>query len=232
MNDRFNQIQAGWTVAGSDGGKVGDIEEVGPDYLLVTKGLIFKTDLYVPHDAIAEVDPADGRVILSVPKDEVENMGWTEPPSAVDVRADMGRSERGGTADEPVEGLGYTGRDTATPDADLYGTPVGAGIGAETYGATGSRDDIADPAVSGMEPGGVEDEPRDRDRGPGTETAGAGTGALGGAALGGAVGGPPGAVAGGIVGAAGGAAAGGAADDGTADDDLLRERMGNQHRDF
>jgi uncharacterized protein (TIGR02271 family) len=105
MDTRFDQIQAGWSVYGRDGDKIGDIEEVGPNYLLVTKGLIFVTDLYVPMSAITDVDPNDGRVHLSVDKSAVGDQGWNEPPVA---------GESFATADSsgPVEGLGYTGRES------------------------------------------------------------------------------------------------------------------------
>ena len=44
----MSQIQTGWDVYGSDGEKVGDIADVGPDYFIVQKGFFFPTDIYVP----------------------------------------------------------------------------------------------------------------------------------------------------------------------------------------
>lgn len=82
MDTRLNDLQTGWTVYGRDGDKIGDIEEVGPNYLLVTKGLIFITDLYIPTSAIDTVDANEGAVFLTVDKATVEDQGWTEPPSA------------------------------------------------------------------------------------------------------------------------------------------------------
>jgi uncharacterized protein (TIGR02271 family) len=109
---KFDAVQTGWSVHGRDGDKIGDIEEVGQDYLLVTKGLIFTTDLYIPTSAVGEVDATDGRVHLTVDKSEVENRGWTEPPMAE-------------TRDESsVEGLGYTGRDTEIADGDQVRVPL------------------------------------------------------------------------------------------------------------
>lgn len=77
----YDVIQAGWTAHGRDGDKIGDIEEVDRDYLLVTKGLIFTTDLYVPASAVEQVDANERRVYLTVAKDEVESRGWTAPPA-------------------------------------------------------------------------------------------------------------------------------------------------------
>lgn len=129
MAMQYDQIQAGWNARGSDGDKIGDIEEVGPNYLLVTKGLFFPTDLYIPTSAITQVDAEGGEVILNVTKSEVEDQGWNEPPvDGYDPTVEGGTGqvaglgydgrETTGTAygrtDETTEGLGYTGADAAT----------------------------------------------------------------------------------------------------------------------
>jgi uncharacterized protein (TIGR02271 family) len=105
----FDAIQAGWGAYGRDGDKIGDVEEIGRDYILVTKGLIFTTDLYIPSSAIDKVDQDDGRVYLNVDKSEVEDRGWTEPPVAgtddVESTGFTGTSEAGSTA--------YAAQDTA-----------------------------------------------------------------------------------------------------------------------
>ena len=75
----ITSIQPGWDVVGSDGDKIGDVAEIGPNYLLVTKGIIFVTDLYIPTSAVDSVE--DGKVYLNVPKDQIESLGWNEPPS-------------------------------------------------------------------------------------------------------------------------------------------------------
>lgn len=112
MNTGFSEIQAGWSAYGRDGDKIGDIEEVGSDYILVTKGLIFVTDLYIPVDVIENVDASEGRVYLTVDKSSVEDQGWNEPP----VRGEaLATSE----VDGPVEGLGYTGRDADESSASV-----------------------------------------------------------------------------------------------------------------
>jgi len=76
----MSQIQHGWDVFGSDGEKVGDVSEVGSNYLLVTKGWLFPKDRYIPLDAITGVE--HDRVYLNVGKDQIESLGWDEPPAA------------------------------------------------------------------------------------------------------------------------------------------------------
>lgn len=67
-------IEPGADVFGSDGEKLGSAIEVGPDYLVVEKGLFFPTDYVIPNGAIAAVEP--GRITLTVSKDEALNSGW------------------------------------------------------------------------------------------------------------------------------------------------------------
>jgi uncharacterized protein (TIGR02271 family) len=79
MNQDFQRIQPGTNVYGSDGAKVGDVAELGTNYLLVQKGWLFVTDRYIPFSAISHVD-ADG-VYLTVAKDEIDSQGWDEVPA-------------------------------------------------------------------------------------------------------------------------------------------------------
>lgn len=147
----IDQLQAGWTAYGRDGDKIGDIEEVGPNYVLVTKGLIFVTDLYIPLSAIENLDPGEGRVYLNVDKSDVDNQGWNEPPT-------------GDTLSQPdsqgdVEGLGYTGRETDVTagsgvayasqstnlDTDAEYTTRDSGTYAGTTSDMGDRDTVRVP---------------------------------------------------------------------------------------
>ena len=84
MDSTYDRVQAGWSAYGRDDEKIGDIEEVGPNYLLVTKGLIFPKDLYVPLSAVRTVEDAEGRVILDVEKAQVDGMAWDRPPGSID----------------------------------------------------------------------------------------------------------------------------------------------------
>jgi ureidoacrylate peracid hydrolase len=79
------EIQKGDKVRGSDHGEIGTVDKVvpaAPDteaHLLVPHGLIFKTDLYIPMDAV--VKRIGSEVIVNIPKMVVEAMPWTEPPT-------------------------------------------------------------------------------------------------------------------------------------------------------
>ncbi len=77
-----NQINVGDDVYGSDGDKVGTVAEVQQDYIVVEKGFFFPTDYYIPMSAVASYD--DGRVYLSVTKDQALNQGWGSEPTDVD----------------------------------------------------------------------------------------------------------------------------------------------------
>lgn len=81
-----SQIQTGWDVYGSDGEKVGDVADVGPDHFIVEKGFIFTTDIYIPMSAVRLIE--HDRIELSMAKAEIEGKGWDRPPDAVAADAD------------------------------------------------------------------------------------------------------------------------------------------------
>ena len=74
-------VQTGWDVLGSDGESIGNVAEVGANYVRVEKGLIFVKDIYIPVSAISQIDPADEALWLNIPKDDIESMGWDNLPS-------------------------------------------------------------------------------------------------------------------------------------------------------
>src|SRR5829696_8114632 len=78
---KYDDIAQGWAVFDSNNEKVGDIAEIGANYLLVQKGLIFVKDVYVPMSAIASTDAATNSVYLNTTKSAVETMGWDQPPT-------------------------------------------------------------------------------------------------------------------------------------------------------
>ena len=43
-----DKIRTGWTALDVRGEKIGDVAEIGSDYVLVRKGLFLPTDLYIP----------------------------------------------------------------------------------------------------------------------------------------------------------------------------------------
>ena len=79
MTGNLQGIQPGTNVYGSDGSKVGDVSEVGSNYLLVQKGWLFTRDIYIPLSAIAGVD--DDGIRLNVSKDQIETLGWDVLPT-------------------------------------------------------------------------------------------------------------------------------------------------------
>ncbi|MBA3638791.1 MAG: cysteine hydrolase [Acidobacteria bacterium] len=87
-------VRAGDAVRGSDHGEIGTVDEVAlateetDGYLLVRKGLIFKTDTYIPLDAVAKRSGTD--VFINVPKLVLGTMPWGEPPSRAERRAKHG----------------------------------------------------------------------------------------------------------------------------------------------
>jgi uncharacterized protein (TIGR02271 family) len=84
MAARYDQLQAGWSVHDRDGEKIGDIEEVGQNYLLVQKGLFFPKDLYIPMSYVTAADARDSSVTINASKHEVETLGWDGPPAEGD----------------------------------------------------------------------------------------------------------------------------------------------------
>jgi uncharacterized protein YrrD len=79
-------IERGWEVVGSDGGRVGDVDEVLADLasdifdgLTVDQGLT-KAPRYVPAERVAQI--VEGRVVLDAPADafESEFPEWTGTP--------------------------------------------------------------------------------------------------------------------------------------------------------
>lgn len=79
------QVKEGDIVRGSDHMKVGTIKEVvaaksgTSGHVLVPEGLIFKTDTYIPLDAITK--KSGDNVFINVPKIMVNNMPWKSPPT-------------------------------------------------------------------------------------------------------------------------------------------------------
>src|SRR4051794_32242218 len=80
-----DEIGRGWTLYDVNGQKVGDVQDVGPNYLLVQKGLLFVKDLYIPTSEVTDVDQAAQTASIGVGKDEIESRGWDSPPAESDA---------------------------------------------------------------------------------------------------------------------------------------------------
>src|SRR5688572_5050879 len=106
MARELGRIQPGWNVYGSDGAKVGDVAEVGTNYVLVQKGWLFTRDIYIPLSAITSVD--EDRVSLNMSKDQIEAMDWDTVPME-----DTGAATYGTTATSTM-GMRDTAATTVT----------------------------------------------------------------------------------------------------------------------
>lgn len=88
------EVQPGDRVVGSDHGEIGTVKEVvgatgeTEGYLLVPRGLIFGSEIYIPQDAVIKRSGTD--VYVNIPKLVVGTMPWSEPPSRADRRAKQG----------------------------------------------------------------------------------------------------------------------------------------------
>ena len=76
----LNAARVGQLVTDNSGETIGTIEQVGTRYFVVTKGLIFKRDLYVPFSAVDAVATDGMSLRLNVDKDRIDEMGWAEEP--------------------------------------------------------------------------------------------------------------------------------------------------------
>lgn len=82
-------IEPDWDVYASDGAHIGTVSEVGEDYILVQKGLIFVHDLFIPISAIERIE-ADA-IYLQVSKNDADTRGWDQPPASYEHHADLDR---------------------------------------------------------------------------------------------------------------------------------------------
>jgi ureidoacrylate peracid hydrolase len=92
--ERRIAVEPGDTVYGSDHGEIGTVDKVAEatadheGYLLVPRGMIFKTDTYIPLDAVTKRSNTD--VFINIPKLVVGEMPWGEPPTRSDRREKQG----------------------------------------------------------------------------------------------------------------------------------------------
>lgn len=80
-NVSLAEITDGMDVLGSDGEKVATVARVEGDYVVASKGLLFKTDYYIPTDAIESVD--GDRIRLSMTSDAALEQGWDTRPESM-----------------------------------------------------------------------------------------------------------------------------------------------------
>ena len=74
------QFRKGADVFDSDGNKIGDVSDVGSNYLDVTTGFLgLGGNLFIPFDAVSRVE--GDRIYLNVSRDRIGSMGWNEKPA-------------------------------------------------------------------------------------------------------------------------------------------------------
>ena len=79
-----SDVQPGDTIRGSDDGEIGTVDKLvaatteTEGYLLMPRGLIFKTETYIPLDAVVRRSGTD--VFINIPKLIVGTMPWDKPP--------------------------------------------------------------------------------------------------------------------------------------------------------
>ncbi len=113
--DRQYSFQTGMDVVGSDGDKVGSVQDVRGEYVVVSKGFFFPTDYYIPFSAINTAD--EDNVYLNVTKNDALNQGWDAVPDTTATTTGYG--------DQPVI------------DREVETDSLGYGDGRETYVNTG-----------------------------------------------------------------------------------------------
>ncbi len=77
-------LEPGMEVFGADGYKIGEILEIFAEHVVVEKGFLFPKDYAIPVTAIRGVDP-DGKVALTLTKEEALTQGWEIEHDAVDA---------------------------------------------------------------------------------------------------------------------------------------------------
>lgn len=123
-------IQPGASVYGSDGEKLGALMEIGPDYLVVEKGLFFPTDYFVPNGAIASIEP--DRVTLNLTREQALDQGWDRDPTEQPDPANEAHPRSGARADDaddrqPVSGFAARTVGTANEPVETSGVPTELG---------------------------------------------------------------------------------------------------------
>ena len=142
-------IERGWTVFSEDGKRVGDVVEVHPHYLLVSRGLLLVRDLYVPRYAVNAV--ADRKVHLAISEERLRKIGWTSPPPPPPPPADSPapRLVPPLQPDEyalPEQAVDDAGALSAADDGAMF-SPADFGAG-ETYPSEIYFDDYEDMGVT------------------------------------------------------------------------------------
>jgi uncharacterized protein (TIGR02271 family) len=136
MTARQYQFREGDQVYSADGDKVGKLIAVSPTILVVEKGWLFPNEYDIPVSAIANYDDADGKIYLSLTKDEALHSGWDNRDTSTD--GVYGSQPGSMTADS-----------TAAVTNATTGMGAGSGAGLRGTDAAQTADATKRTAVSG-----------------------------------------------------------------------------------
>ncbi len=131
-------VQPGTDVYGTDDKKIGSVDDIQGEYLVVHKGFFFPKDHYIPFSAIAS--HTDDRINLNVSADEAGNMDWDQAPtSATTTTTTSGDYATNDYDAARVPGTSGTTDTFATGTTDSYATDATARTGYDTDTATGTE---------------------------------------------------------------------------------------------
>lgn len=77
----LDRIRTGWNAYDAEGAKIGEVVELGSNYVLVQQGWLLPQDLYIPLSSVTSIDEEAGHFYVDVTKDRAESLGWHEPPT-------------------------------------------------------------------------------------------------------------------------------------------------------
>ncbi len=128
------QLRQGMDVVGSDDDKVGDVDRLEGDYVVVKKGFFFPKDYYIPTSAFTTVD-AD-KAYLNVTKDDALNQGWDVAPTegTAGYGGEVRRAEDTGYAGDAVRGDAGLGYDNDVARGATAGGVAGADLAQDDAG--------------------------------------------------------------------------------------------------
>jgi len=149
MDRDVNQFipREGMDVIGADGEKVGTIDGVERDYVVVRKGFFFPHDYYIPTSAVSSFD--DDRVYLNVTKDEALDQDWATPPAA-SAAYDTTTTDASYSGTVNDSGFSTTAADT-TRGADVGAANTTLGTQYDDTGTTTDTGYAESDRLTGME---------------------------------------------------------------------------------
>ncbi len=139
-------VQPGTDVYGTDDKKIGSVDDIQGEHLVVHKGFFFPKDHYIPFSAIAS--HTDDRINLNVSADEASNMDWDQVPATTTTATTTGSgyatndydatSVPGTTGATDTYASGTAGT-VVTGTTDSYATDTTTRTGHETDTAAGTE---------------------------------------------------------------------------------------------